>query len=159
MELKAKKTEPNKNDPAIKYGERLRSLLESGEGLRGICVGSWQKNYFSTKVVAIGVTERRVIVQLLDRRGNFRDEAPVSVYAEDLTKRKVGAGAGFSDAGAGLLNASTMTVKLATRSGEKLKLQLTNGEGILGAFSGPSQKSGAEALVEFVEGRSASSAV
>ena len=142
-----------------KYGERFRSLLEAGEEIRGICVGSWQKSYFSTKVVAIGVTDRRVIIQLLDRRGRFRDDAPISVFADDLTKRKVGAGAGFSDVGAGLLNNSTMTVKLATGSGEKYKLQLTNGQGLLGAFSGPSQREGADALVEFAEGRSATSAV
>ena len=152
MELKAKTTEPNKNDPAVKYGDDLRSLLETGEELRGVSVGSWQKNYFSTAVVLLGVTDRRVVIKTLDRRGRLKDEPEISVYADDIAKAGVGGGGAFGST-AGLVDSSSITVKLKTHAGEKYKLSLMNGEGLLGAFSGPSQRVGAEALAAFAEAR------
>ena len=52
-----------------KYRPPLEQMLEEREELRGICIASQQKGLFQGGAVAIGVTDRRLLIQPLDRRG------------------------------------------------------------------------------------------
>ena len=130
-------------------GEKLRpvleTLLEDGETLEGMCVGS-QSGFMSSKFVVIGVTAQRLIVQETDRKQRAKGE-PTIVAANEL------AGSRESGFGVNLVTSSIMeksTIKLAvkTASGDKLKLMIgRGGEGMLGGLmGGPIQAQGVEAL-------------
>lgn len=45
------------------YRPHLKAQLEGGEELRGICIASQQKSMFKGGAVALGVTDRRLLVQ------------------------------------------------------------------------------------------------
>ena len=57
-----------------KHEPRLQGLLDRGEQLRGICAAT-QQSTFKGRAVAIGVTDRRLLLQPLDRRGEPSGEA------------------------------------------------------------------------------------
>ena len=52
------------------FRPHLESQLEDGEELRGICVASQQKGFIKGGAVALGITDRRLLVQQLNRRGD-----------------------------------------------------------------------------------------
>ena len=54
-------------DISEKIGPVVESLLEPGETLEGMCVGSRQ-GFMSGKFVVIAATDRRLIVQESDRK-------------------------------------------------------------------------------------------
>ena len=64
-------------DLGEKIGPLVESLLEPGETLEGMCVGSRQ-GFMSGKFVVIAATDRRLIVQESDRKQRPRG-APTSV--------------------------------------------------------------------------------
>jgi hypothetical protein len=51
------------------YRPHLTARLEAGEELRGLCVASQQKSMFKGGAVVLGVTDRRLLVQPLTKRG------------------------------------------------------------------------------------------
>jgi hypothetical protein len=134
-----------------KYRPVLQAQLESGEELRGLCVASQQKGTFKGGAAVIGSTDRRLLIQSLDRRGN-PDGAPRSITPEQVASAKAGpAGGGWIDVDTAILDHAAVRLQIQTTDGEKLKLMLMRGEGKLlgGLGGGESQRLGLEALAEW----------
>ena len=121
-------------------------LLEPGEELRGVCIAT-QQSTFKGRQVAIGVTDRRLIVQGANRRFE-PDGEPLSLPPERIAAATVdGAGDGWLEVGAAILDQVAITLKLRTADGEKLKLTMMRGSGLLGGLGGgETQRQGLEAL-------------
>ena len=137
-----------------KYRPGLESQLQSGEELRGVCVASQQKGLFKGGSVAIGVTNQRLLVQSLDRRGR-PDGEPLSLTPEQIADAKAGpAGGGWVNVDAAILDHAAVRLQIKTTDGEKLKLMLMRGEGaMLGKLGGGEpQRLGLEALAEWFRG-------
>jgi hypothetical protein len=120
----------------------------SGEELRGICVASQQKGMFKGGAVALGVTDRRLLVQSLNRRGE-PDGEPLSLERSQIESAKAGpAGGGWITVDAAILDHAAVRLQIRTTDGEKLKLMLMRGEGkVLGGLGGgEAQRRGLEAL-------------
>ena len=112
-----------------KYGPHLEAQLEGSEELRGVCVASQQKGMFKGGAVALGVTDRRLPVQSLNRRGD-PDGAVLSISPEQVASAKAGpAGGGWINVDMAILDHAAVRVEVRTTDGEKLKLMLMRGEG------------------------------
>ena len=72
-----------------KYRPVVEAELEAGEQLRGLCIGSQQKGFFKGGAAVIGITDRRLILQSLDRRGN-QDGRPESIAPQQVASAKAG---------------------------------------------------------------------
>jgi hypothetical protein len=134
-----------------KYRLGLEARLEGGEELRGICVASQQKGLFAGGSVAIGVTDRRLLVQSLDRRGN-PDGEPLSITPDRIASAKAGgAGGGWPTPEAAIADYVARRLEIRTTDGEKLKLMLMPADGKLLSKlgGGESQRRGVEALAEW----------
>jgi hypothetical protein len=110
-----------------KYRRALESQLESGEELRGICVASQQKGMFKGGALAIGTTDRRLLLQQLNRRGD--PDGPVrSITPGQIAGVKAGgAGGGWLSPGNIVLDLAATRLEIRTSDGEKLKLMLMRG--------------------------------
>src|SRR3954447_1251367 len=118
-------------DLEAKYRPHLESLLEHGEELRGICVASQQKGLFKGGAVALGVSDRRLPVQPLDRRGG-PDGDPASIAPADVASAKAGgAGGGWWSVPTGILDHAAVRLEIKKTDGAKLKLMMMRGEGKL----------------------------
>ena len=116
-----------------------------------MCVASQQKSMFKGGSVVIGVTDRRLLVQSLDRRGNPVGE-PLSLTPEQIASAKAGpAGGGWFNVDMAILDHAAVRLEMRTTDGEKLKLMLMRGEGrLLGKLGGgEGQRRGLEALAEW----------
>jgi hypothetical protein len=133
---------------------RLESLLAPGDALEGICAASRQKGLFSGGAVALGVTDRRLLVQPLSRRGDPEGEA-VELEPGDIAEAKAeGAGGGWAQVGAAIMDEHAVKLTLKTSAGEKLKLMLmrAEGDGLMAALGGgEGQRRGVEALGRWFE--------
>jgi hypothetical protein len=67
-------------------GSEFTPHLEAGEELRGLCVASQQRGWFSGGAVVIGVTDRRLVIQPLSRRGEPDGEVQSIAPAEALAE-------------------------------------------------------------------------
>jgi hypothetical protein len=135
-------------DLDTKYRPILEEELESGEGLRGLCVASQQKSMFKGGAVAIGVTDRRLLVQPLNRRGD-PDGPAESIAPEQVASAKAGgAGGGWWSVTTGILDHAAIRLEIKKADGVKLKVMLMRGEGKLlgGLGGGDAQRQGLEAL-------------
>jgi hypothetical protein len=131
-----------------KYRPHLASQLEGGEELRGLCIASQQKGMFKGGAAVLGITDRRLLVQSLSRRGDA-DGVPLSIAPEEIASAKAGpAGGGWINISTAILDHAAVKLEIHTTGGEKLKLMLMRGEGrILGGLGGgESQRQGLEAL-------------
>jgi hypothetical protein len=124
----------------------VEALLEPGEELRGVCVAT-QASLFKGRQVALGVTDRRLLVQGMTRKFE-PDGEPISLPPERIAKADAeGAGGGWMQVGAAIMDGAAVTLKLRTTDGEKLKLMLMRGTGALGSLGGgETQRQGVEAL-------------
>jgi hypothetical protein len=131
-----------------KYRPVLEAQLEEGEELRGVCVASQQKSMFKGGAVAIGVTDRRLIVQPLDRRGDAKDDAEPITREQVASAKAGGAGGGWWSVTTGILDHAAVRLEIRKTDGEKLKVMLMRGEGkLLGKLGGgEAQRQGLEAL-------------
>jgi hypothetical protein len=135
-------------------GEKLRPvlepLLEDGEALEGMCVGS-QSGFMSSKFVVIGVTPTRLIVQETDRKQQPKGE-PTIVDVGDLAGSRE-SGFGVNLVTSSIMEKSTIKVAVKTASGKKLKLMIgRGGEGMLGnLMGGPTQGEGVSALQAWLQ--------
>jgi hypothetical protein len=139
-------------DPPIDFEEqhrhRLEADLEPGERLLGVCAATQQKGMFKGGAVALGVTDRRLLVQPLTRRGEA-DGAPIALTPGGIESAKAGgAGGGWMTPEAAILDSAAVRLEIRTTDGEKLKLMLMRGEGkLLGELGGgEGQRRGIEAL-------------
>lgn len=127
---------------------RLRLALEpyrEGEELLGV-VHANQPALFSTQLYAIGVTPTRLLLLPLDRR-HAATGKPVALMAGDIESAAIwGWGGSLGD----LLSTSAGQQVRFTARGTKYKLMVLGGNLLEDALSGPSQKSGLEALLEFL---------
>lgn len=132
-----------------KLRPHLEGLLEPGEELEGICACSQQKSMFSGGAVALGITPGRLLVQPLDRRGEPSGEAQSLAPADIAEAKASGAGGGWAEIGAILLDRHAVKLTLKTTGGEKLRLMMMRAEGS-GAMAmlggGEGQRRGVEAL-------------
>jgi hypothetical protein len=106
---------------------------------------------FKGGAVVLGVTDRRLLVQSLDRRGE-PDGSPQSIDPEQIASAKAGpAGGGWVNVDTAILDHAAVRLEVRTTDGEKLKLMLMRGEGkVLGGLGGgEAQRGGLEALAEW----------
>jgi hypothetical protein len=162
VELKPK-AGSGKKSKSDRYREELeqqiRGLLEPDEQLAGIAAASWKKSAFSTAVVAVAVTDRRLLIQPLDRRGRGLKGDGHSLTREQIEKFKVGGGGGFGNSPtSAIMDSSTIDLKLWLSGGEKLKFSLMHGEGMFGFLGGGApQQDGVQSLLAFLDPGSGSS--
>ena len=106
---------------------------------------------FKGGAVAIGITDRRLLVQPLDRRGG-PDGAASPIAPEEVVSAKAGgAGGGWWSVTTGILDHAAIRLEIKTTDGEKLKIMLMRGEGkLLGKLGGgEAQSAGLEALADW----------
>jgi hypothetical protein len=158
MELKPKTPdEPEqerKNDFEQIHGDLLRSSLHPGEELLGVAAANWQRSIFKQTVCALGVTQDRLILLPLDRKGKAETgEAPTTIHKDEIRKGSYGGGGGMGSSPTSMImDSASIEVKLKTNDGVKYKLLLMTGEGMFGRWSGgPAQRNGAEALLAFLD--------
>jgi len=125
----------------------FEAQLEPGEILRGIAAATHQKT-FSGSLYAVGVTDRRLFLQPLDRKLQPKG-ACVSVTRDEAADAELdGAGGGWWTAPEAVLDATALTLKLKTTGGERLKLMMMRGGSSL--FGGEQQARGVVALAEWL---------
>lgn len=122
------------------------SLLQPGESLLGCCIAT-RRGLFSGQMVAIAVTEGRLVVQPLTRR--FKpDGEPLSLPPQRIADARAGSGGGgWPTIGSAILDGASVALKLRTTDGQKLKLLMMHASGLLGGLAGgEAQRQGVEAL-------------
>src|SRR5689334_8453801 len=121
-------------------------LLEPGEELRGSCVATRQTT-FKGWMVAVVVTDRRLVLQKLTRRFD-PDGEPLSLPPERIESARVEGGAGdWMQLETALVDHAAVALRLQTSEGEKLKLRLMRAEGpFAGLAGGEAQGRGVAAL-------------
>ena len=128
----------------------LERVLEPGESLLGTVIGT-QRKTFSGRMVALGVTDRRLVVQGLTRRSE-PDGAPTSLTIAEVRSAWAGtAGSEWWNTEWPLTNAA-LTMRLKLADGTKLTVDLMRGgDGLLGRLGGgESQEAGVAALAEWM---------
>jgi hypothetical protein len=128
----------------------LEPLLAAGESLEGV-VAATRRSTFSGGMVAIGVTNRRLIVQPLTRKHEPGGVAE-SVTAEDVASMWGGvAGSEWWSAEQPVTGAA-LTIRLRRTDGRKMVLDLMRGgDGLLGRLGGgEAQEQGVAALAEWM---------
>ncbi len=125
----------------------LEGALESGETLEGICAGAQQQSAFKGRSLALGITDRRLLLAPQDRRGRPTGEV-ISIFPEEITDAKArGAGGGWAAIGPAIMDSAAITLELRTAGSEKYKLNLMRGTGAFGKLGGgDAQREGIEAL-------------
>jgi hypothetical protein len=128
----------------------LEEALEPGETLEGICAAA-QQSAFRGRSLALGITDRRLLLAPLDRRGRPTAEV-ISIRPDEITSAKAGgAGGGWASVGPAILDAAAVTLELRTES-EKHKLNLMRGGGVFGKLGGgDAQREGVEALAAWFQ--------
>ena len=126
----------------------LWPLVPPGESLRGV-VAATQSKTFSGSLYAIGITERRLILQPFDRQIQPKGAASVvsdrsALAAADLD----GAGNGWLTAPSIILSAAAVAVRVRADNGEKFTLMMMHGGSTL--TGGESQQTGVRALVDLL---------
>lgn len=128
----------------------IEGLLEPGEQLDGVCAAV-QQSAFSGRTVALATTDRRLIVQGLSRRTEPEGET-VSISPGEVAALDVrGVGDEWWNTETPVVDAS-VTMRLKTTSGQKLKLQMMRGgEGLLGRLGGgEAQQQGVAAVARWM---------
>lgn len=119
--------------------------LAPGEQLVGV-VYAHQTKLFSAELWAIGVTPGRLVMVPIDRR-HEPTGAPVSIPRDQLADCSVwGWGGGVAE----FLSMTADQQLRFTAAGRKFKLMALGGNLLEDALSGPAQRRGLEALVEFL---------
>jgi hypothetical protein len=137
-------------DIGEKIGPVIEAVIEPGETLEGMCVGS-QAGLISGKFVVIAVTDKRLIVQETSRKQEPKGD-PVSIPAADVARSSVGGAGGWGgDLQSSIMNKTSLTIKVKTASGQKLKLMVARGGGPLGGLmGGPTQENGVRAVSDWL---------
>src|ERR671910_740753 len=130
-----------------RYRPQLEAALESGEELRGICGANHRQSAFKGRLVAIGVTDRRLAGAAHRPPGRARGLTSADPSRADRLREGGGAGGGWLTVEAAIADHSAVKLDLRMKDGEKLKLIMMRGEGALGKLGGgQSQREGIGAL-------------
>ena len=113
---------------ATKLRAAVEPLLAEGEEIRGVCIAS-QVGMFKGRAVALATTSERLIVQGLDRKLAAKDEPILLTHADIERASADGAGGGWAELTAAVMDKVAVKLDLRTTSGEKLKLMLMSGTG------------------------------
>ena len=135
---------------AAKLEPLAAGLVKPGETVVGTAIAT-RTGMFSGAQCALVVTDRRLIIQTLDRKFGAKGE-PLSLTARDVESFRVsGLGDDWMTAISIAANAG-MELRLKTTSGEKLKLMMMDGgSGMMGTLGGGEvQAAGVEALVAWL---------
>ena len=130
---------------------RVEQLLAPGESLEGVCAAT-QQSALRGGMVALAVTDRRLLVQPLDRHAQPKGDA-VSIPPDELaTFDAVGLGGEWYNAEPSMLENTALTVRVKTTRGQKLKLQMMRGgDGLLGRLGGgDAQQAGIASLATWI---------
>lgn len=129
--------------------KQLRGLvvphLATGEQLLGVAHAN-QPRIFRSELFAVGVTPARLILVPIDRR-NAPAGAPVSIEKGEIRSASIW---GWGGSVADFLSASAGQQIRFEGGGRKWKLMLLGGNLLEDSLSGPSQRAGLSALVEFL---------
>lgn len=131
-------------------GEKLvpvaSAMLDPDEELRGCCVAT-QQSTFRGWMVAIAVSDRRLVLQKLTRKFE-PDGDPISLPPERIAKAVAEGGAGdWMQLETMLVDQLAVSLQIRTTDGEKLKLRMMRAEGPLtGLGGGRVQQGGVKAL-------------
>lgn len=134
-------------------GEKLepvaKAALEPGEELRGCCLAT-QQSAFRGSMVAVVVSDRRLVLQKMNRKFEA-DGEPISLPPERVAKAKIEGGAGdWMQLDSMLVDHVAVALRIWTTDGEKLKLRLMRAEGPFKSLGGgEAQSSGVVALGEW----------
>lgn len=131
--------------------------LDPGETLEGALFASRQISAFKGDSVVLGVTDRRLLIQPLDRRGQAKGER-ISILPEDI--RDIDgrpAGGGWMTLEASIMDQHAVRLRIDTTDGQKQKLMLMRGGGgLFGKLGGgEAQQRGVEALGQWLARREA----
>jgi hypothetical protein len=129
----------------------LERLLEPGEQLVGMCVAV-QQGAFRGNQAALGVTDRRLLVQPMDRRFEPKGDL-VAIRLGELAEAKAqGMDDQWWNTEVSILGDAALTLRIRTTSGIKLKLHLMRGgDRFLGRMAGGEvQAQGIAALAEWM---------
>jgi hypothetical protein len=131
-----------------KHRPHFESLLEPGEELLGIIAAAQRKGMFKGGAAAIGVTDRRLLIQPTDRRGEVDGEVLALTEDRIADAKAEDAGGGWMNAEAAIMDNVAVRLRLRTTDGEKLDLTMMRGEGrLMGKLAGgPGQQRGIEEL-------------
>ena len=133
------------DDFATRATPLLEAHLDPGEALRGVIAANAQKT-FSATTVALGATDRRILVLPVDRKIQAKGPVQVVSAAGALAGAKLdGAGDGWWTATAAIMDATSLTLRIQTDDGDKLKLMMTRGGAKV--FGGETQRDGVTALI------------
>ena len=132
----------------------LEALLEPGERVLGLLAAT-QQSLFKGRLVAVGVTDRRLVVQGLDRHIEPKGD-PLSLGPGDVARAKVqGVSGGWWTPTSAVMDSAAARVDLRTAEGRQLKLMLMRGEGpgpLAGLGGGDEQRAGVEELCRWLAG-------
>ena len=142
---------------AVGFADAARPLLEAqlepGETLQGIAAAT-QQTTFSGSLYAIGVTDRRLLLQPLDRKLQPKDALVALARAEIAEAELDGAGGGWWTTPSAVLDATALTLELKAAGGERYKLMMMQGGSSL--FGGQEQADGVLALAKWLAAAPAS---
>ena len=136
------------DDFATRATPLLEPHLESGETLRGVAASTYQKT-FSGWMVAIGTTDRRLLLLGLDRK--WQAKGPLQVVSDPSALAAAeldGAGNGWWTLPAAVADLHSLILRVRTDDGERMKLTMTKGGTKL--LGGESQRAGVVALAELL---------
>ncbi|MSO40890.1 MAG: hypothetical protein EXQ70_03190 [Solirubrobacterales bacterium] len=131
---------------AAKLRKALEPSLAPGEELVGACFAT-QQSTFKGSQVAVGTTDRRLLVQRMTRKFE-RDGDAISIEPGQIKSAKAsGAGGDWFTVTAAVMDGAAITVRLETTDGDKLKLMMMRGTGSFGKLGGgEGQREGIEAM-------------
>lgn len=122
--------------------EAIGPSIPPGESLVG-CVHATRPSSFSSKQYALGVTDRHLLIQQVDRRMRPVGDAVVAT-ADDLTVGNI-----FSDGAMWTLSDKDQQIRFEAK-GEKYKFLVLGGTLFENALAGEGQIDGLQALVGFL---------
>jgi hypothetical protein len=133
----------------------LERQMQPGERLEGICTAVHQKT-FSGQLFAIGVTNRRLVLQPVGRHGEAEGDPVLMTAASGSRVALEGAGDDWATVPMMVLNAAALTLTVQPDAGKELKLMMMKGgTGLLGGLAGgTSQQTGVLALADWIRTRS-----
>jgi hypothetical protein len=142
-------------DFAEVYRPSLEAALAPGEELLGVAAANHRQSVFKGRLVAIGVTPGRLLLQPIGRKGAV--DGPVQPVARQQVASAAmdGAGGGWPTVEAAIADHAAVELVLTTTEGATWKLMMMHGAGVFGGLGGGEpQRQGVMALAQWLDGLS-----